>query len=40
MMIQDADSIAQECDCSKSHVQEILNEYRPGWNDDGGFGVI
>jgi hypothetical protein len=40
MMIQQPESIADECDCSESYVKQTLNEYRDGWNDDNEFGVI
>jgi hypothetical protein len=32
--------IAANCDCSESYVKETLNEYREGWNDDSGFGIL
>jgi len=32
--------IAANCDCSESYVKETLNEYRPKWNEDSGFGLF
>jgi transposase len=32
--------IAANCDCSESYVKQTLNEYREGWNDDSGFGIL
>lgn len=40
MMVQDPNQIASQCDCSESYVRQTLNDYRDGWNEDGGFGVI
>lgn len=40
MGVQNPKQIAANCDCSESYVKETLNEYRSGWNDDSGFGLI
>lgn len=32
--------IADSCDCSESYVRQTLNEHRPNWDNDGGFGVF
>lgn len=38
--VQNPKQIAANCDCSESYVKETLNEYREGWNDDSGFGIL
>ena len=40
MMNQNPKQIAANCDCSESYVKEILNEYRPEWNEDNEFGLF
>lgn len=38
--VTDPSQIAADCDCSASYVRETLNEYRDGWDDDGGFDIF
>ena len=38
--VTDPNQIAADCDCSASYVRETLNEYREGWDEDGGFGIF
>jgi hypothetical protein len=40
MGVSNPNQIAANCDCSVSYVKETLNEYREGWNDDSGFGIL
>lgn len=36
MGITNPKQIAANVDCSVSYARETLDEYRPGWDDDGG----
>ncbi len=40
MGVSNPNQIAANCDCSESYVKQTLNEYREGWNDDSGFGIL
>jgi hypothetical protein len=38
--VDDPNRIAANCDCSESYVKQTLDEHRPEWNDDSGFGIL
>jgi hypothetical protein len=40
MGVSNPNQIAANCDCSESYVKETLNEHRPNWNEDNGFGLL
>lgn len=40
MGVSNANQIAANCDCSESYVKETLNEYRPDWDQNDGFGFL
>lgn len=40
MGVSNPNQIAANCDCSESYVKSTLDEYRPDWNEDDGFGLF
>lgn len=40
MGVANPKQIAANCDCSESYAKETLDDHRPKWNEDDGFGLL